>query len=106
MFSMETVEPRLEGHPSHPDFNLNVVIMGMRTLTLTDSNLSAVAAMALFLSVQVRKSVSSLFWRVVLCRPIALGLVALYYAFLVVRSNLLSWIVIEVIIPAAQRLVE
>ena len=75
-------------------------------LGLTDSNLSAAAAMALFLSVQVRKSVSSLFWRVVLCRPIALGLVALYYAFLVVRSNLLSWIVIDMIIPTAQRLVE
>ena len=75
-------------------------------LGLTDSNLSAAAAMALFLSVQVRKSVSSLFWRVVLCKPIALGLVALYYAFLVVRSNLLSWIVNDMIIPTAQRLVE
>ena len=75
-------------------------------LGLTDSNCSAAAAMALFLSVQVSKSVSSLFWRVVLCRPIALGLVALYYAFLIVRSNLLSWIVIDMIIPTAQRLVE
>ena len=75
-------------------------------LGLTDSNLSAAAAMALFLSVQVRKSVSSLFWRVVLYRPIALGLVALYYAFLLVRSNLLSWIVNDMIISTAQRLLK
>lgn len=75
-------------------------------LGLTDSNLSAAAAMALFLSVQVREWGSSLVWRVVLCKPIALGLVALYYCVLVVRSNILSWIVIDMVVPTIQRLVE